>query len=49
MTLFIIGLCIGFVVGNIVGVVLMAIMAAASRDSREREYTDYLNEGQENE
>lgn len=35
---FVIGLCIGFIVGNAVGVILMAIMASASRDSREREY-----------
>lgn len=40
MKLLIIGVCIGFIVGNIIGVVLMSIMAAASRDSREREYID---------
>ena len=33
----VIGLCIGFIVGNISGVVLMAIMAASSMDSRRRE------------
>ena len=33
----IIGLCIGFIVGNISGVVLMALMVAASNDSRSRE------------
>ena len=40
---FIIGLCIGFIVGNIVGVVLMSIMASASRDSREREEMEFEN------
>ena len=33
----VIGLCIGFIVGNISGVVLMAMMAAASREDRRRE------------
>ena len=37
MWYFIIGLCIGFIVGNIVGVVLMALMNAASMESRRRE------------
>lgn len=36
MTL-VIGLCIGFLVGNISGIVLMALMQSASRDARERE------------
>ena len=35
-----IGVCIGFAGGCIVGMVLMSIMAAASRDSRERELLD---------
>lgn len=33
----IIGLCIGFILGNIVGVVLMCLMVAASNDKRESE------------
>lgn len=33
----IIGLCIGFVVGNITGVFFMALMVASSQDSRRRE------------
>ena len=44
MKLLIIGLCIGFILGNIVGVVLMSIMASAGRDSVEREYNKLLNE-----
>ena len=40
----IIGLCIGFIVGNISGVVLMAIMAASSMDSRRREYCELREE-----
>lgn len=36
MTL-VIGLCIGFLIGNISGIILMALMQSASRDSRERE------------
>lgn len=40
----VIGLCIGFVVGNIVGVVLMGCMVAASREDRAREYNELLNE-----
>lgn len=43
MKLLIIGVCIGFVIGNIVGVVLMSIMAAASREDRAREYNELLN------
>ena len=39
---FIIGLCIGFIVGNIVGVILMALMASASMESRRREREDDL-------
>ena len=33
----VIGLCIGFIAGNIVGVVLMAFMVAASNEDRRRE------------
>ena len=44
MKLIIIGLCIGFIIGNIVGVVLMSIMAASSRDSRERELNECTQE-----
>ena len=44
MKLLIIGVCIGFVVGNIIGVVMMACMAAASREDRAREYNELLNE-----
>lgn len=45
---FIIGLCIGFIVGNIVGVVLMALMAASSMDSRRREIQDDLQRYESN-
>ena len=38
----VIGLCIGFIVGNIVGVVLMTLMVAAGQDSRRRENEDDL-------
>lgn len=38
----IIGLCIGFIIGNIVGVVLMALACVASRDERRRENTNDL-------
>ena len=37
MKLIIIGLCIGFILGNIVGVVLMGLMVAASNEDRSRE------------
>lgn len=40
----VIGLCIGFIVGNLVGVVLMGCMVAASREDRAREYNELLNE-----
>ncbi len=40
MWLLVIGLCIGFIAGNIVGVVLMGLMAAASRESIRREIED---------
>lgn len=33
----IIGLCIGFILGNIVGVGFMCLMVAASNDKRENE------------
>ena len=36
----IIGLCIGFIVGNISGVVLMALMVASSNEDRRREQED---------
>ena len=44
----IIGLCIGFIVGNILGVVLMSIMAASSMDSRRRELEDDLQRYESN-
>ena len=45
---FIIGLCIGFIVGNIVGVVLMGLMAASSMESRRREQEDDLQRYESN-
>lgn len=36
----VIGLCIGFIVGNIVGVILTSLMFAASNESRRRENED---------
>lgn len=38
----VIGLCIGFLVGNIMGMVLMSLMCAASMESRRRENEDDL-------
>ena len=35
--MFVLGLVIGYFLGVITGVVLMALMVASSRDSRERE------------
>lgn len=40
MWMLVIGLCIGFIVGNNVGVVLMALMVAASNEDRRRETED---------
>lgn len=37
MWMLVIGLCIGFIAGNIVGVILMAFMVAASNEDRRRE------------
>ena len=37
MWMLVIGLCIGFIAGNILGVVLMALMLAASNEDRRRE------------
>ena len=48
MVYFIIGLCIGFIIGNIVGVVFMALMAVSSQDSRRRENEDGLQRYESN-
>ena len=40
----VIGLCIGFLIGNIVGVVLMALMVAASKEDKRREDSDLREE-----
>ena len=37
MWMLVIGLCIGFIAGNIVGVVLMALIVATSNEDRRRE------------
>ena len=44
MKLLIIGLCVGFIVDNIVGVALTSIMASASRDSYERDILEINKE-----
>ena len=40
--MFVVGLCIGYILGNIVGVVLTALMVASSNEERRREYEDDL-------
>ena len=42
MKFLIIGLCVGFIIGNIVGMSLMSIMAASNMDSRRREHTELI-------
>lgn len=44
----VIGLCIGFIVGNIVGVILTSLMFAASNESRRREIEDDMQRYESN-
>ena len=43
MKIFVIGLCIGLLLGNFIGIVLMGLMVAASNEDRSREYNTLLN------
>ena len=44
----VIGLCIGFIVGNITGVVFAALMNISSREDRRRETEDDLQRYESN-
>lgn len=44
----VIGLCIGFIVGNITGVVFVALMNISSREDRRRETEDDLQRYESN-
>lgn len=44
----VIGLCIGFIVGNITGVVFVALMNISSREDRRRELEDDLQRYESN-
>ena len=45
---FIIGICIGFFVGNFFGFLCACLMAAASREDRRREIEDDLQRNESN-
>lgn len=42
MKIFVIGLCIGLLLGNFIGIVFMGLMVAASNEDRRREYSEPL-------
>lgn len=48
MLYFIIGICIGFIVGNFFGFLCACLMAAASREDRRREIEDDLQRNESN-